>query len=159
MSRLVRHVMTAAPQTLGPSSTAADAAGTMSRYDVGVVPVTDSEGLLGLVTDRDIVVRVVADRRDPAEVQLGSIVTRTPVTVTPDASLSDARDLMSEHRVRRLPVVKANRLVGILSLGDLAVADPSRRAIGDTLEAVSESASTTHANDDPDRGASIRVRS
>jgi CBS domain-containing protein len=155
MSRLVRHVMTQEPKTLSPSMTAEDAAGLMAKYDVGVIPIVDAETLVGLVTDRDLVVRVLAARQDPAEVLLRSIVTKEPVTVTPDTRLSEARDLMQEHRVRRLPVVKADRLVGIVSLGDLAVADPSRRAIGDTLERVSESPDTVESNRGPAIGSPV----
>jgi CBS domain-containing protein len=153
MSRLVRHVMTEEPKTLSPSMTAEDAAGLMAKYDVGVIPIVDAETFVGLVTDRDLVVRVLAARQDPAEVLLRSIVTKEPVTVTPDTRLSEARDLMQEHRVRRLPVMKADRLVGIVSLGDLAVADPSRRAIGDTIERVSESPDTVDTNRGPAIGS------
>jgi CBS domain-containing protein len=156
MSRLVRHVMTEAPKTLGPAMTAEDAAGLMAKYDVGVIPVVDDETLVGLVTDRDLVVRVLAARQDPAEVQLAAIATTSPVTVSPDTRLSEARELMQHHRVRRLPVVKAEELVGIVSLGDLAVADPSRRAIGDTIEAISESEETTDTNAGPPIGTPDR---
>ena len=156
MSRLVRHVMTKSPKTLGPAMTAEDAAGLMAKYDVGAIPVVDDETLVGLVTDRDLVVRVLAARVDPAQVQLGSIVTKSPVTITPDMRLSEARELMQRHRVRRLPVVRADALVGIVSLGDLAVADPSRRAIGDTIEAISESEDTADMNAGPSIGAPDR---
>jgi CBS domain-containing protein len=156
MSRLVRHVMTESPKTLGPAMTAEDAAGLMAKYDVGAIPVVDDETLVGLVTDRDLVVRVLAAREDPAQVELGSILTKSPVTVTPDMRLSEARELMQRHRVRRLPVVKADALVGIVSLGDLAVADPSRRAIGDTIEAISESEDTADMNAGPSIGAPDR---
>jgi CBS domain-containing protein len=157
MSILVRHAMSADPQTAKPDMTAADAAGLMAQLDVGVIPVTDGEQLLGLVTDRDLVVRVVADRRDPTEVKLGDILTKSPVTVTPDVKVSDARDLMAEHQIRRLPVVKAERLVGIISMGDIAVADASKRAVGEALEEVSESPSTTELEETPERGTPERV--
>lgn len=76
MSILVRHAMSADPQTARPDMTAADAAGLMARLDEGIIPVAEGEELLGLVTDRDLVVRVIADRRDPTEVKLGEILTR-----------------------------------------------------------------------------------
>lgn len=157
MSILVRHAMSADPQTARPDMTAADAAGLMARLDVGVIPVADGDELLGLVTDRDLVVRVVADRRDPAEVTLGEILTKTPVTVTPDMKVSQARDLMAEHQIRRLPVVKAEKLVGIISMGDIAVADASKRAVGEALQDVSESPSTTELEETPERGTPERV--
>ena len=157
MSILVRHAMSSDPQTAKPDMTAADAAGLMARLDVGVIPVAEGDELLGLVTDRDLVVRVLADRRDPSEVKLGEILTKSPVTVTPDTQVSAARDLMAEHQIRRLPVVKAEKLVGIISMGDIAFADASKRAVGETLQQVSESPSTSDLVDTPERGTPDRV--
>ena len=158
MSILVRHAMTESPQTARPDMTAADAAGLMKQLDVGVVPVVDGGTLVGLVTDRDIVTRVVANRQDPDEQRLADILTKSPVTVSPDTKLADARNMMAEHRVRRLPVVKDDHLVGILSLGDIALADASERAVGQTLEDISQSGSTADSGDGPDRGTPDRVR-
>ena len=156
---LVRHVMTEAPKTLSPERTVADAAGLMEQYDVGVIPIADQGGaLLGLVTDRDLVLRVLAKQRDPGEVTLGEIATASPVTIGPDGNVSEARDLMAQHRIRRLPVVKDGTLVGILALGDIAVADASKRAVGEVLDEVSESPSTSEQNDGPARGTPARVR-
>jgi CBS domain-containing protein len=155
---LVRHAMTESPQTARPDLNAADAAALMRDLDVGVIPVAEDERLLGLVTDRDLVLRVIAERKDPMEVRLGDIATRSPVTVSPDDRLSTARDLMSEHRVRRLPVMKAEQLVGILSLGDIALADASERAVGEALEEISESPSTSDVSEYPERGTPDRVR-
>jgi CBS domain-containing protein len=157
MTILVRHAMTESPQTVKPDLTAGDAAALMKELDVGVIPVAEDGKLLGLVTDRDLALRVVAERKDPSEVQVGKIMTRSPVTVTPDIKLSEARDLMAEHRVRRLPVMKGEELVGMLSLGDVALADASGRAVGDTLAEISESDSTRHIGDGPDRGTPDRV--
>lgn len=157
MSLLVRHAMTESPATAGPDMNAADAAGLMKQFDVGVIPVAQGEELLGLVTDRDLVIRVVAERKDPSEIRLADVLTRSPVTVSPDTKLSEARDLMAQHKVRRLPVVKADRLVGILSLGDVALADASERAVGEALEEISESASTSELTDQPTRGTPQRV--
>jgi len=158
MAVLVRHAMTESPHTAKPDMTAADAAGLMKQFDIGVVPVVEDGRLVGLVTDRDVILRVVASRRDPDEVKLGDILTRSPATVTPDTQLSEARDLMAEHRVRRLPVLKGEDLVGILSLGDVALATASKRAVGDTLEDISESQSTTDISGGPDRGTPGRVQ-
>jgi CBS domain-containing protein len=158
MTILVRHAMTEAPKTAKPDMNAADAAALMKQFDTGVIPIAEGDELLGLVTDRDLVLRVIAERKDPTEVRLGDILTRSPVTVSPDTKISEARDLMAEHRVRRLPVVKRDRLVGILSLGDLALADASKRAVGEALEGVSESESTAETSDYPDRGTPDRVR-
>jgi CBS domain-containing protein len=158
MPILVRHAMTEAPEKANPTMNAADAAALMKQFDVGVIPVAEGEELVGLVTDRDLVVRVLAERKDPMDVPLGDIVTGSPVTISPDAKLSEARDLMAEHRVRRLPVTKAGKLVGILSLGDVALADASERAVGETLEEISESDSTIEMSDQPTRGTPDRVR-
>ena len=159
MAMLVRHVMTEAPRSLSEDMTAADAAGIMRNFDVGVVPVTRDDELVGLVTDRDLVLRVVADRQDPSGIKLGDIATASPVTISPDAKLSEARELMANHRVRRLPVVKSGELVGILSLGDLALNDRSERAVGEALEEISRSDATESVNDGgPDPGTPDRVR-
>ncbi|HXJ66566.1 MAG TPA: CBS domain-containing protein [Actinomycetota bacterium] len=159
MSILVRHAMTQSPQTARPDLTAADAGGLMKQLDVGVVPVAEDGALIGLVTDRDLVLRVVAERRDPEDVRLGDIMTRSPVTVTPDMKLSEARDLMAKHRIRRLPVMKGEELVGILSLGDVAIADASGREVGEALEDISESDSTAAGlTSSPDRGTPGRTR-
>lgn len=104
-------------------------------------------------------IRVIADREDPKQVRLGDIATRSLITASPDMSMSDARDLMAEHRVHRLPVVKDERIVGILSLGDVALADASKRTVGDALENVSESPSTLDLDADaPERGTPERVQ-
>lgn len=156
---LVRHAMTEAPKALGPDRTVADAAGLMAQYDVGAIPLADESGaLVGLVTDRDLVVRALAKQGDPADVRLGDIATTKVVTVSPDRNVAEARDLMAEHRIRRLPVVKDHRLVGIVALGDVAVADASKRAIGETLQQISDSDSTRELNGGPDPGTPDRVR-
>lgn len=158
MSILVRHAMTDTPKTLGPRMNAEDAAGVMAQFDIGAIPVVEGDELLGLVTDRDLVVRVLAARRPPADVDLIDIATRALVTATPDMKIATARDLMAEHRVRRLPVLKGDALVGMISLGDVALADASKRAVGSALEDVSMSESTAGLNDGPDRGTPERVR-
>jgi CBS domain-containing protein len=159
MAMLVRHVMTEAPRSLSEDMTAADAAGIMRNFDVGVVPVVRDEELVGLVTDRDLVIRVVAEREDPSAIRLGDIATASPVTISPDANLSDARQLMANHRVRRLPVLKSGALVGILSLGDLALSERSERAVGEALEEISRSDATETVNDSgPKPGTPERVR-
>jgi CBS domain-containing protein len=157
MSTLVRHVMAVEPKTARPDMNAFDAAALMQSYDVGVIPIVDDGGFVGLVTDRDLVLRVLAARKEPHETRLGDIVTKDPVTVTPDESVADARRLMAEHRVRRLPVCKAGELVGIVSIGDVAVAHPTPRALGAAQKDLSESPATTERADGPDPGTPDRV--
>jgi CBS domain-containing protein len=102
-----------------------------------VVPVVEDGRVTGVVTDRDIVLRAVADGDFQAEVE--DVVSDDVITCTPDMSTADAAELMSEHQIRRLPVVDADeRLVGIVSLGDLAVKEGRDARMGDTLEKVSE---------------------
>ncbi len=158
MSILVRHAMTESPQTITPEMNAFDAAGMMKSEDVGALPVVKDGQLVGLVTDRDLVLRVLAERQNPVDVKVGDIATRTPITIMPDMRLSEARQLMEQHQVRRLPVVKGDSVVGILSIGDLSWADASTREVGEALRAVSESDRTRTLNENPDRGTPDRVR-
>jgi CBS domain-containing protein len=158
MSILVRHAMTEAPKTVGADASPQEISQVMKSEDVGVVPVVQDGELVGLITDRDLALRVLAEGKDPAQVRAEEIATRAPVSATPDMRLSEARELMEEHQVRRLPVVKGRRLVGILSLGDVAWADASTREVGEALRAVSESESTTSANEGPATGTPERTR-
>lgn len=158
MSILVRHAMTESVQTISPDMNALDAAGLMRSEDVGVLPVVKGDELLGLITDRDLVIRVLADGQNPIEVRVGDIATKTPITVTPDTKLSEARELMEQHQIRRLPVMKGEQLVGILSLGDVAWADASTREVGETLRGISESEETKTLNEGADRGTPDRVK-
>jgi CBS domain-containing protein len=158
MSILVRHAMTPTPQTVDPDMNAADAAALMRSENIGALPVVKDSELIGLITDRDLVIRVLAERQEPTQIKVGDIATGSPVTVTPDMRLSDARELMEKHQVRRLPVMKGRALVGILSLGDVAWADASIREVGEALRAVSESESTMTQNEGADRGTPDRVQ-
>jgi CBS domain-containing protein len=152
MTLLVRHAMTVEPKALSPDRSARDAAGMMAQFDIGSVPIVEQEHVVGIVTDRDLVLRVIAKRRDPGEVRLDEILTKTVETVSPDAELSDARTQMERAKVRRLPVIKDGRLVGLLSLGDVAVALSSKREVGIALEQISQSESTANLNDGPTIG-------
>ena len=158
MSILVRHAMTESPQTVRTDMNAGDAAALMRSVDVGALPVVEGTKLMGLVTDRDLVLRVLAERKDPVAVRVGDIVTASPFTVTPDMRLSEARELMEKHRVRRLPVMIGEELVGILSMGDVAWATASTREVGEAVKAVSESESTRTMNEDASRGVPDRVK-
>ncbi len=158
---LVRYIMATDVETATPEATVDDLARMMEKADVGSVPVVRDGALAGIVTDRDIVLRVVAEGRDPTTTTAQDVMTTEMVTVSPDHKLTEARRLMAEHQIRRLPVVKGDRqLVGIVSLGDVAVQDPSERATGETLQEISRSADTesTHQGDGPDKGTPERVR-
>ena len=156
---LVRHAMADRPVTASPDMDAGDAAGLMAANDIGVIPVTDGERLVGIVTDRDLVLRVLAERKEPRSVRLGDIATTSGIeTTSPDAQLCDARALMAERRIRRLPVVKEGRLVGMLSLGDVALGSASMRGVGETLASISTSAATQEMNAGPEIGTPDRIR-
>ena len=156
---LVRHAMATRPITASSDMNADDAAGLMAANDIGVVPVTDGERLVGIVTDRDLVLRVLAERKDPRSVRLGDIATAKGLeTTSPDTQLCDARAMMAERRIRRLPVVKDGTLVGMLSLGDVALGSASMRSVGETLASISVSVATEDTNPGPDVGTPERVR-
>lgn len=135
----VKDVMTPQAEVASPDETVEDAAGTMKALDIGVLPVCDEEGLVGILTDRDIVIRVVAEKRDPKAVRVGEAMTPNIVSCFEDDDLDTVAALFSDHQIRRLPVLNRERdLVGIVSLGDLAVHGEDRRPSSDALEDVSQ---------------------
>jgi len=133
----VREIMTKDVTALAPTATIAEVAQHMRYLNVGSIPLMQNDRLVGVITDRDIVVRVVADGLDPHLEQAEMHMTREPITVTPDTSVAEAARVMASEQIRRLPVVEGGRLVGYLALGDLAVQDKDKR-VGETLERISE---------------------
>jgi CBS domain-containing protein len=121
MAQTVREIMTQNPVTLPRSASITEAAKRMRDDDIGDVIVMDDGDMCGLVTDRDIVVRAVAEGADPQFTKVDEICTHELVTVAPDDSLQHTAQLMRERAVRRVPVVEGGRPVGIVSLGDLAI--------------------------------------
>lgn len=101
-------------------STVVEAAQLMQKHNVGAIPVCDQSGVIGLVTDRDIVVRNIAHGKSPNETPVKDVMTSQVTTISPETDVDDATKIMSQNQVRRLPVVENNMLVGILSLGDMA---------------------------------------
>jgi CBS domain-containing protein len=116
----VKDVMTTNVVYLPSATTLAEAARTMREQDIGDVVVADDQTLTGLVTDRDIVVRAVAERCDPSSTTIGEIVSRDLVTVRPEDTVHSAALLMRDHAIRRILVCDDRGLVGIVSIGDLA---------------------------------------
>jgi CBS domain-containing protein len=117
----VRDVMTPKVVTLPSETTLAEAARTMREQDIGDIVVSDGSGIAGLVTDRDIVVRAVAEQRDPASTTIGEILTEDLIIVRPDDTVQSAALLMRDHAVRRVLVCEGDKsLVGIVTIGDLA---------------------------------------
>ena len=132
MADRIRDVMTPNPQTLSASATVREAAETMRANDIGdVIASDDKGGIAGIVTDRDIVVRVVAEGRDPRATRIEDVASHDLTAVSPDDPVERAVDLMRERAVRRLPVVKRGKVVGIVSIGDLAVVRDPGSALAD----------------------------
>lgn len=131
MAQRVAEVMTKKPVALQAGTTLVEAARAMRDHDVGDILVLDDITIRGIVTDRDIVVRAVAEGRDPESTVLAQISSNDPVSLTEDDSVDRAVELMRQHAVRRLPVVVDGQPVGIVSLGDLAVDRDPSSALGD----------------------------
>jgi CBS domain-containing protein len=133
----LRDVMTPNPRTLDPNATVQDAARLMRDEDTGVVPLVENGRPVGLITDRDIVVRAVADGTS-IDRPVRELATDDLVTAEPDMSTRDAAELMGEHQVRRLLVCEGDRLVGVASIGDLAVKEGKERRVGDAIGEISQ---------------------
>jgi CBS domain-containing protein len=133
----IRDLMTSNPTTCDATATVADAAKLMAREGVGPIPVVDGDRLVGLVTDRDIVVRVVAEGHDPSSTKLGDIASSDLKTVAPDDDLDVALHTMASAQVRRLPVVEDGRLVGIVAQADVARKGEDTRT-GEVVEQISQ---------------------
>jgi CBS domain-containing protein len=135
----VKDVMTPQAEVISPDATAEEAAGVMKTLDIGVLPVCDEEGLVGILTDRDVVVRVVGEKRDPKAVRVGEAMTPNIIYCFEDEDVERAASLLADHQIRRLPVLNRERhLVGVVSLGDLAVKGEDSAVVGDVLDEVSQ---------------------
>jgi CBS domain-containing protein len=139
----VADVMTRAVEVIAPDATLDEAAEKMKRLDVGPLPVCDGDRLLGMITDRDITVRAVAESRDPITTRVSEIMTPEVVFTYDDEDVKDAAKLMEEHQLRRLVVLnREKKLVGIVALGDLAVETSDDKLKGQVLEEISKPASS-----------------
>lgn len=139
MTQKVHEVMTDNPITVGPQTTLVEAARLMRERDIGDVFVVENDRLRGIVTDRDIVVRAVAFGNDINTTTVGEVCSDDLVDISPDDDADRAVMLMRARAIRRIPVTTAERLVGVLSLGDMAVERDPRSALADI--------STANAND------------
>ena len=139
MGTKVHEVMTDRPRVVTPETTVSEAAQLMKTDDIGSLPILDGEQLAGMVTDRDIVIRAVAEGKDPRGMPVREVASRELVTVNADEELSSALQLMASQQVRRLPVVDDNgRLVGILAQADIAV-EAKEKDVGEMVEEISKS--------------------
>ena len=136
----VRDIMTTSVESVGPATDLMVVARRMKELDVGAVPVVEDDQLIGIITDRDIVIRAVAEGRDLLLEQVRDHLTPNPMTISPDADVQEASELMAREQIRRLPVVENGRLVGFLAIGDLAVELNKDQVVGDALQKISEPA-------------------
>jgi len=139
MAKKVREVMTSEPRVADPAFSLAEAARLMKSEDVGSLPIVQEGQLVAVLTDRDIVVRAVAESVDPSATKVGDIASRQPVTIEPDQNLDEALALMARAQVRRLPVAENGRLVGVLAQADVAQ-DAKAKHAGELVEEISKPA-------------------
>jgi CBS domain-containing protein len=138
---IVRDIMTRDVEVVRPDSAIQEAASKMKSLDVGSLPVCDNRRLLGVVTDRDIAVRAVAAGRDPKTTPVSETMTPELIYCFEDEPLREAAKLMERYQIRRLPILdREKHLVGIVSLGDLAVETGNEKLSGTVLEEISEPA-------------------
>jgi CBS domain-containing protein len=130
MARSIRDLMNGNPISMPMTSTVAEAARKMRDADIGDVIVLEDSQLCGIVTDRDIVVRAIAEGRDPAKIKLGDICSRDMTTLSPTDTVDEAVRLMRDKAIRRVPVIENGTPIGIVSLGDLAVSQDLHSTLG-----------------------------
>ncbi|NNV05233.1 CBS domain-containing protein [Geobacillus sp. C56-T2] len=135
----VRDIMSTDVQYCTPLDNMYEAAVKMRDFDIGAIPIVDDGRLVGMITDRDLVVRGIAEKH-PGSTAVTEVMSRDITAVSPDDSVQAAADLMAHHQIRRLPVVENGRLVGMVSLGDLAVNRYSDERAGRALSEISEPA-------------------
>jgi CBS domain-containing protein len=137
MASTAKDVMTSGPECIGENDTVADAAKRLAELDVGALPICgEDDRLKGMLTDRDIVVKVLADGKDPSDVKAIELGGEKPVTIGADDPIEEALHTMRDHKVRRLPVIDGQQLVGVVSIADLA-GNVEDDKVGDLVEAIS----------------------
>lgn len=138
MTKSISDVMTRDPRRVAPSTTVAEAAKMMRDEDVGALPVVEQGKLTGIVTDRDIAIRAVAEGKDPQSTKVADVCSGDLVTIDPQQDLDEALRLMAHHQVRRLPVVEEDgRLVGVVAQADVATQGDDHQT-GDVVEEISK---------------------
>jgi CBS domain-containing protein len=135
----IKDVMTRDVQVIGPDATLQEAAGQMKSLDVGPLPVCDGRRLVGMVTDRDVTVRAIAEGQDPKATRVSDVMTPDIIYCFEDQDVQEAARIMEQQQIRRLVVLdRSKNLVGIVSLGDLALEGADEDLTAETLERVSE---------------------
>ena len=133
----VRDVMSTHIVQCTPLDNVYEAAVKMKEESIGLIPVVENEQVVGLVTDRDLVVRGIAEKHHGSN-KITNVMTTNIISVSPDDSIEKATELMAQHQIRRLPVVESDRLVGMLALGDLAIRESADDQAGFALSEISE---------------------
>jgi CBS domain-containing protein len=131
----IRELMTVAPVVVAPGEPVCEAAKAMRKHGIGAVLVEDEGKLTGLLTDRDIIVRVLAQGRDPRQVPAGEVASEDIVVVSPDDDTEEVARLMAQRAVRRVPVVEDGAAIGVVSLGDLELVRQDRSPLADVSAA------------------------
>lgn len=134
----IKDIMTQNVATLNSADTVEKAAQLMREHDIGAIPVCDQEKVIGVVTDRDIALRTVAEGQNATSQTVRSVMTTTPVIGKPEMDVREAARIMKERQIRRLPVVENGNLVGIVSLGDFAVESGLNDCAEKALSGISE---------------------
>ncbi|MDG0871329.1 CBS domain-containing protein [Paenibacillus thiaminolyticus] len=139
----IQNIMTDSVVTCTVQDNIYEAAVKMKQHDTGFIPIVDGERLIGVVTDRDLVIRAMAEKH-PGSTSIRDVMTEEIISVGPEATIDETAELMADHQVRRLPVVQDGKLVGIVSLGDLAVHVHFADEAGEALSEISEQSPYTH---------------
>ncbi|OEF96501.1 CBS domain-containing protein [Desulfuribacillus alkaliarsenatis] len=138
MSQTIREIMANNVATVTTQDSVIKAAQIMSQYNIGSVPVVENGNLVGMLTDRDIVLRTVAHGGDLSNIQVQQVMTTNVVTATPDMDINQAAQLMASKQIRRLPVLDNKQLVGMVALGDMAIESDHINEAGDALNNISK---------------------
>jgi CBS domain-containing protein len=136
----VRDVMTSSVDWVTPDTAVVEVARLMKKDDVGSIPICQGNRLIGMITDRDIVLKVVATGENTNNISVKDIMSTDIISVSSDQDVHEAADLMSKYQIRRLPVLENDKLVGILAIGDLAIEKIHINEAGDALSDISQGA-------------------
>lgn len=134
----VKDIMTGDVTYINPDSNVVEAAQLMQKHNVGSIPVCENNGLVGIVTDRDIVVRNIAHGKNPASTTVRDVMTGQVITATPDMEVDSATKMMAEKQIRRIPVVENNMIIGMLALGDVATDNRCNMEASEALSKISK---------------------
>ncbi|MEJ9212115.1 CBS domain-containing protein [Bacillus smithii] len=132
----VRDIMSSNIESCSSQDSLQTVASKMKQLNIGALPVVENGQVTGMITDRDVTIRAVADNNANKNVE--QVMTHNVVSVSPDASVEEAAQLMAQHQIRRLPVVENGQIVGMVALGDLSVSEQSNEKAGEALTQISQ---------------------